>query len=759
LESKASALATPSHLNPSRPNLKVWTPTRLNLMALGGILAVPIVRTPLLTKEGLGVVVGFPLSGSQKILNKLLPLAIQHYQAGQLNVAESICRQILQAAPDDGDAWHGLGIIAAHQGHYDSAATYLEQAITLHPNLAIYYNSLGNVYWYQGQLSQAATVYRQALALQPNYAEAYNGLGNVLSDQGQLAEAEHCYRQAVSVNPSYAQAYNGLGNVLKAQTRWREAITSYRQALTGWPAYAEAWNNLGSVLGEVEEWEEALNCCTRALVLQPNYAKAHNNLGNLWRKQFRFTEALAHYQQALTLSPQFAEAYSNLGNIWRDMGLVESAITCYRQALQLKPLVPIFSHLLFALLYNTEDLEERQPEYRAFDKFCQTLVPAPYQHDQHAWLTRRRGQSRLNIAYLTADLRRHSVAYFMESILAHHDHEQFQIWVYYDYAKEDEVTQRLRGYVDQWVNCKHLSHAALSERIHEDGIDILVEVMGHTGEHRLLVLAQQPAPIQMSYLGYSDTTGLSRIQYRLTDGYVEPLGAADEYSAEQLVRLPRSYFAYCPPASSPPVSPPPMLSKGYITFGSFNYLPKLSPRLLTVWARLLEALPTAHLLIKTNTRQLLSEAMIREQVLTRLQSSGLDLSRVTLADCAETTTEHLRWYGEIDIALDTYPYHGATTTCEALWMGVPVVTWAGRTHAGRMGLSILAAAGLPELIGSNEEDYLKIAWWLARNGGYLQELRQTLRERLTQSLLMDGLGLTREIEQVYRRVITALETG
>jgi predicted O-linked N-acetylglucosamine transferase (SPINDLY family) len=681
------------------------------------------------------------LSGS---IPQALDLAIQSYQAGQMPQAAAICQQILQVDPKNSDALHGLGIIAVSQKNYERAVELIQQAITYTPAIPFFYNSLGNVYWYQNKLLEASHAYRQALTIKPDYVEAYNGLGNVLSDQGHLEEATRCYQRAITLNPNYAQAHNGLGNVLREQAQLVAAETCYQRAVSLSPAYAEAYNNLGGLLCDMGQLEEAQQCCQRALALTPDYAKAHNNLGNVLRKQFQFSAAIASYQRALALSPDFAEAYSNLGNVFRDKGMLQEAIEYHRKALQLKPLPQIYSSLLFAWNYVAEDNLAAHADYQQFNQRY-TLPWQPHLNSRHP-------QRRLKIGYVSADFRRHSVAYFLEAILAHHDHREFEIVCYSDHLEEDEVTLRLRQYADQWVNCTGLTDEALAKRIREAQIDILVDLMGHTGKNRLLVFARKPAPVQVSYLGYPNTTGLQAIDYRITDNYADPVGRSESFSTETLVRLPKSYFCYRPYEDSPPVTPLPAIANGYLTFGSFNYYTKLSPTILTLWAKVLQAVPQSRLLIKSNTRNLLQDPAIRETVIARLTGIGLDPQRVILADFSPSTAAHLSMYQQVDMAFDSYPYNGATTTCEALWMGVPVVTLVGKTHASRMGLSILSTVGLEELIAESPEEYVRRCVTLARELDYLQQLREQLRSRLQASPLLDAPAVTRQVEVSYRRM-------
>lgn len=676
--------------------------------------------------------------------------AIQLFQAGEFHQAENVCRQILQSNPHQSEAWHGLGVIVSQLGRYAEALEFIKKAIALQPTAASFYNSLGNICWFQGQAAAAIAAFQQALLLYPEYVEAFNGLGNVYTDQGHFPLAQACYEKVLALRPDYVPALNGLGNIWHQQQKFAQAVTYYRQALALNPNYAEAHNNLGSVLCEMGDFIAATHHCQRALALKPAYAKAYNHLGNALREQYRFREALASYQQALALQPLFPEALHNLANLLRDQGLLTEAIAYYQQSLALQPSPRAYSSLLLAFNYVATDNAAAEI-YQRFNDYCTHLV-ATVQNNGAPPRSNQKRPGKLKIGYLSADFRRHSVAYFMEAILAHHDHQQFEIFAYYDHTTVDEVTGCLRSYVDQWCPCRELTDDELTAVIRRDNIDILVDLMGHFGKNRLLVLARKPAPVQITYLGYPNTTGLTAIDYRMTDSYADPVGAAAPYSAETCVRMLQSYFCYQPSSHSPAVNELPAARNGYLTLGSFNYYAKLSPPLLALWAQVLRALPTAKLLIKSNTPRLLDDAVIQQGFRQRFIAAGLDPERLILANYVDSPVTHLATYHQVDIALDSYPYNGATTTCEALWMGVPVVTLVGQVHAARMGLSILTAAGFPGWIASTPAEYVTICERLARDLEGLATLRAGLRERLQASPLMDGSTFTRQLEEIYRKL-------
>jgi len=353
---------------------------------------------------------------------------------------------------------------------------------------------------------------------------------------------------------------------------------------------------------------------------------------------------------------------------------------------------------------------------------------------------------RLRVGYLSADLRTHSVAYFLEPILATHGREAAEVWCYSTLSGGDATTERLRRHADQWRWVAGQPPEAIARQILADRIDILVELGGHTSSDILRVLALGPAPVQITYLGYPDTTGVPAIQHRLVDASTDPEGA-DQWATEELVRLPGSFLCYQPSPYAPPVGHLPAASRGAVTFGSFNNLAKINERVVALWAKVVNAVPGAHLYVKNPS---LDDPPTQERYRRLFAEHGVDRDRIELRGRTVEDGDHLALYGAVDIALDTFPYNGTTTTCEALWQGVPVVTLAGDLHMSRVGASLLAAAGLHELIAETPDDYVAVVTRLAADRDRLAYLRATLRDRLRSTPLLDGAAFTRNLEAAYR---------
>jgi predicted O-linked N-acetylglucosamine transferase (SPINDLY family) len=608
-------------------------------------------------------------------------------------------------------------------------------------------------------------------------AQTYLEQGNLLLKQGLLTEAMTCYQQSLTLNPNYTQAHNNLGTIFSQLGRFEEAVACYQQALRADPNYVQAYSNLGNVFSGMGKLEEAMSCYQQALTLNPNSVQVHNNLGALLTKRGQLAEAVAHYQQILTLNPKDAEVRSRLGIVLWKMGKLTEAIAGFQQVLTINA-NEVQTHIFLALsLTSLGRIEEAIAHYRRVanetmmptaallltlnyaDGYEPAVIFSEHQkfNEQYAiplassirpHLNVPIAHRRLKIGYVSGDLRKHPVGYFMAPILAQHHHESFEIYCYSQGTTVDSMTQRLQQYSDHWITGEKFTDEQLAEQIRQDQIDILVDLAGHTAKNHLLVFARKPAPVQVTYLGYPTTTGLTAIDYRITDNYVDSQGINEQYSSEIPVHLPASFFCYQPAADSPPVNDLPALQQGHVTFGSFNNFAKVSPEILHLWANVLSAIPNSKLLIKT---RYLSDPATRQVFEERLSQLDIKPTQLILEEFSSAPT-YLKSYHQVDLGLDSYPFNGGTTTCEALWMGVPVVTLVGNRQVSRLGLSILTTIGLTELIAHTKEEYLEICINLARNLKYLQTLRAEMRARMQASPLMDATSFTRHLEDAYRQM-------
>jgi protein O-GlcNAc transferase len=510
---------------------------------------------------------------------------------------------------------------------------------------------------------------------------------------------------------------------------------------------AQRLYQIGNALASQGKIVQAILNYERALSLRPDYAEAHCNLGNARALQGQTDRAILHYERALSLRPDYAEAHCNLGNARALQGQTDRAILHYERALSLRPdYAEVYSNLLFTMNYAYDkDPADIFNAHLTFAKRWETpLVPSI-----EATTNDRRCQRRLRIGYVSSDFRQHAVCYFIEPVLVHHDREWFEIYCYANHLQDDAVTERLKLRAAHWRNIFGHSDEQTAQQIRADQIDILVDLNGHTSNNRLLLFARKPAPIQATWLGYPNTTGLSAMDYRITDGFADPLGLTEHLHSEKLVRLPECFSCYQPPPDAPEVSGLPAQKKGFVTFGCFNNMAKITPEVRAVWARILQALPGSRLAIKNTA---LSGECTREMVRQTFKKMGITPERLELLARDQSQRAHLDRYRNIDIGLDTFPYNGTTTTCEALWMGVPVITLAGKTHAGRVGVSQMSSIGLTELVSNTLEEYVSVAQRLAGNLDRLGIMRAELRSRLATSPLTNGHGFTINLEMAYRNM-------
>ncbi len=697
---------------------------------------------------------------------------------GRLEESVGACRQAIRIKPDFAAAHCALGDTLSAQRKPDEAIAAYRQAIRVRPEFFEAHFNLGAALRTAGKLDEAVAASRQAIRIRPNSAKAQSDLAAALCDQGKFDEAIAACRAAIRIAPGLAEAYSTLGASLRGSGELDEAVAACRQAIGINPDEARARCNLGNALREQNKLDDAVAAFHDAIRIKPDLAMAHGNLANVLSEQRRFSEALAAYQQAIRIDPGFAEAHFNLGNALRDQNKLEEAVAAFRGAIRVKPDLAEAYEGLATTLYCQDKFDEAAATYREaaalalkFDeassstflfglnhreRFSSAALSAAHRSwdERHArpvsqpvaHVNDRSAERRLRVGYVSPDFRNHSVAYFLEPLLEGHDRSAVEVFCYAEVKRPDARTERFKQLADHWVLTVGLSDEAVAERIRRDGIDILVDLAGHTAKNRLLVFARKPAPVQVTWLGYPNTTGLETIDYRLVDDVTDPVGEADAFASETLVRLPGGFLCYDSPRDAPEPAIPPCLAAGAVTFGSFNNAAKLSDATLDAWTTLLARLPKARLRLKGKA---FADAGTSRAYLDRLRERGVAADRVDLIAWVPEQ-DHLASYDRIDIALDPFPYNGTTTTCEALWMGVPVVTLRGDRHAGRVGASLLTQLRLTDLIAGSAEEYVEIAASLAGDPARLADLRRSLRPRMAASSLCDAPAFARKVEAAYR---------
>ena len=592
-----------------------------------------------------------------------------------------------------------------------------------------------------GRLADAEALYRQILAAQPNHADAVHLLGLIAHQVGRHDTAVEWIRRAITLNPKNFLAHSNLGETYRATGRLDEAVAAHGRALQLKPDYAEGYNNLGIALRDQGQLGEAIANFHRAIELKSDSPEAHNNLGNALRELGRLDEAVAAFQRALELKPGYPEACNSLGNALKDQARLDEAIAAYRRALQLRPEdAGNHSNLVYALhLHPNHDYHTIAAEqYRWNRQFGDPLKSAIQPHTNDPTVARR-----LRIGYVSPDFYDHVVGRNLVPLFEHHDHRQFEIFCYSGVAQPDEVTDSIRRRAHHWRSTLGVGDEALAEMIRRDGVDILVDLAQHTRGNRLPLFARKPAPVQVSFAGYPESTGLETIEYRISDRHLDSRTAHDATGRTEHVCLIDSFWCYDPCGMEVEVNELPATGAGRVTFGCLNNFCKINEPALKLWARVLGQV--------TNSRlALLSRVGSHRQWVSRtLEREGIEARRVEFLDF-RPRREYLELYHRLDIVLDIFPYNGHTTSLDALWMGVPVVTLAGATAVSRAGLSQLTNLGLPELVARSETEYVNIAERLARDLPRLAELRTTLRARMRASPLMDAPRFARSVEAAYR---------
>jgi len=574
--------------------------------------------------------------------------------------------------------------------------------------------SLATLLMNTGNVSAAAESYATAARLKPDWFQAIANHGIALARLHRYTEAEAALEGALALKPDSEPVLTALAGVLQVLGRSTEAAGAARRAVAADPGAPEAWTNLGLALHSLGALADAATACERAIALAPTFALAWYNLGHVFNDEWRADEARARFRRAVELDPSYQPA-------WHAM--------------------------LFNLLYDPAETE--QSILAAHARWSRTVSTSQTASGPASRLSS--GPSRrMRIGYVSPDFRTHSCAAFLRPLFAEHDPSVVDVFAYSAVERPDALTDWFRSRTPHWRNIHGLGDRKIAELVRSDGIDVLVDLAGHTLNQPLGAFALQPAPVQVAWLGYPATCGLPQIGFRLTDQEADPPGDADRYHVEQLVRLAGGFHCYQAPGDAPTVASLPANRNGFITFASFNNISKVTPEVVGTWARILLMLPDSRLLLKG---KLLVHEQARARIQRAFEQAGVSAARIELRGWIPRQNDPLAAYGDADIALDTFPYNGTTTTFEALWMGVPVVTLRGSRHAARVGASVLTHLGRPEWIADDTEKYVATVIEIASDLPGLERQRQMLRSTLARSTLGDARGFARKMETVYRELL------
>ena len=690
--------------------------------------------------------------------------------------AETALRRTVALAPDYRDAHNNLGLVLLELRRAPEAEAACREALDIDPEFAVGWNNLGNTLRLQERYPEAIAAYQEAIRLSGDFAEAWNNLGICQGRAGDIPAAVESLRTALRHKPELADVHNNLGVMYYRIGRPVEASRALTTAVRLRPGYAEAKINLAAALREAGKADQAVKLCLDALQDQPDSPEAHTNLALSYKDTGALDEAMAQADKALALRPDFVDALvakamiakelkqstqarellertlalrpshalalTCLGLIDIEQGDAQAAYDHSKRSLELHPDLQTFSNVLLSVNY----LPDVSPARVAAEHFTWGRVAEEMMKDlRPARRPRPTGGRKLRVGYASPDFKAHPVAYFIQSFLRHHDAEAFEIYGYAHLVRPDSMTLHLQTLIPHWRFTSGVPVAGILEMIQADEIDILVDLAGHTGNGSLPIFAARPAPVQVSMVGYPNTTGLRTVDYRITDARLDPPGQTESFSSETLHRMPESFWCYTPDDHAPEVAdhaPDPRA----IRFCSMNNPAKVNAEVVAAWAEILRRVPGSTLMIQGGG---MHEARAHERISRQFTAAGVDVARVDFRSSTQLR-EYYERMSACDIALDPFPYNGGTTTCHKLWMGVPVVAFAGPTHVSRMGYSILNGVGLGDLCGQDVADYVEIAVRLAQDVDRLRLLRTTMRERLRASPLLDEQGYTTHLENAYR---------
>jgi len=736
---------------------------------------------------------------------------IQFFQAGDIPNAENIFRQVLAVNPHHAQSLHMMGMVAFSVERYDLAEEFVRSAVAEQDNVPNFYFTLGRILNRQDKREDAALSYKKAISLKPDYTDALNNLGTILMSLGSVEEASDIFTLILKMSPHDFNAHANMGSILHGQAKYEEAIEHFRHALAIHPSAAKVHYDIGWALKALDKKDEALLSFQKALEYEPDHlgallqcgmifheradfdraiyyykrirdlrpqedtyanvvrlyyeqgnyvegiAEAENALkvfprsvmllrgmGDIYSNVAAYQEALDCFERALTIDPDDPKTYIAIGVTYKNIGRLEESIAMQRKAVELLPDEAwAYSNLLLTMVYaasvSPEELTDESFKFGEIvaDKY---LRVRPFANNKDP-------ERRLRIGFVSPDFRRHAVNYFLAPIFKL-SKDQFEVFAYSKVQREDEFTDQLKKKFDVWRDIKTLSDDAAADRIEEDRIDILVDVTGHTAYNSLMVFARKPAPIQVTWLGHPATSGMKAMDYRLTDYYAEPPEMTEHLNRETLWRMPEIFCAYSTgEINIPVIDNPPFDDNGYVTFGCFNNFTKVTDQVLKCWAEIMAEIPSSRLLLEIAA---IDNEKIKTGVIQRLQNCGLPLERVILEQ--RKMANQFVLYNKIDIALDPFPCNGGTTSMDTLWMGVPLVSLAGRHFASRMGVTILTNAGLPELVASTTKEYVSIAADLARDTEKLRSIRLNLRDRVMASPLMNQERFAKNLGDAFRQM-------
>jgi len=669
-------------------------------------------------------------------------LGLIYYNQNKFEKAIDNYTRALAINPSLLSALFNLGTVLFKLGRYNEAIDTYKAVVKLEPNIAEGHYNLANTLKEQGLFELAIEAYQTAIKINPSYANAHYNLANTYKEQGDLGKAAKNYETTLKLTPQYINAYINLGIVLQEQGKFQPAKDLFQKVIELIPESYEAYQNLGNVYKEQNQYNKAIDSYTKALSINSNFTEAHNNLGTIYSSLGQLEKAAKYYQHALKIDPKMAKAHNNLGTVLLQQAKHEQALHCYKKAIEFKADFPeAHSNLVFA---NTALGQIKPADIFALHKDWDRTHGAKKLFEHKLSVPSNRP---LRIGYVSPDLRNHAVQYFIEPILENHDTKKVEVFCYAEVPHPDMVTEQLKSKVAHWRSTVGLNDLSVAQMIYKDRIDILIDLAGHTARSRIKVFTYKPAPNQASYLGYLTGTGLSTMDYWITDMVTTPLDTVEQVS-EKILPLSRCWICYKPPIEAPLNTERNNYHNG-ITFGSFNSLSKITDSVVSLWSKILKTTPNSRLVLKTKQ---FNCPDTRRRIVEQFLQNGVLIDQLKVLPATQSFQTHLESYCQIDICLDTFPFTGGTTTAEALWMSTPIITLCGERHVERMSASMLHTIGLNELICYTPEEYVEKAQALANNLSMLQKYHSKIREMVASSPLTDGKSMAKALEDTFFRI-------
>ena len=665
-------------------------------------------------------------------------LLISLFQTGDYKEAEILAIKISKKFPTDLMCWKILGIIYLNCGKVSKALYINQKALKLAPNAPDINNNLSVTLNNLGRYAESISYSKRALEIDINFVQAYGNLVDSLKAIKKYDDAYIYIKKAINLDPYKVEFHASLADLFYRLGKIDDALITYKYAIKLNQSYYPAYINIAKILNDLERFDEAINIYKKVIKIKPDLAITYYNLANIQKKVNKLEDAITNYKKGIQINPNLADAHYNLANTFANIGQYKEADFSYERAIRIDPNNQKFwSNRLLNLNYNP-NLSDQYVfnQHKLFAERFSFLN----KNDKKERIK----NTRLRIGYVSADFRKHSVAYFFEGLLKNHNSNFVEIFCYYNNYIIDETTELLKTYCENWRSIFEMDNKDILKLIKNDKIDILVDLCGHTPGNKLLIFASKAAPIQVTYLGYPNTTGLHTMDYRLTDKYADPDKNSELFYSEKLIKLNKCFLCYSGDNKISHNKNIPQNKNNYITFGSFNNFKKINSNVIKTWTNILRSIPNSHLILKSSENIFDINFLLK-----KFFDEGIKRENISIIDRKFNTQDHMKLYDEIDVALDTFPYNGTTTTFEALWMGVPVITLSGNNHRCRVSASILENLNLKNLISYNSSDYQKTAVTISKNKSYLLNLKKDLREILQNSNLCDSKSFTREVEEKF----------